>query len=115
MTSTRTGEDIDRDFIERTGRFDEVVRIALSHEQVEQYELPPQLGKADDPRAAEFERKHGRLIQVELDALPPDVLRSLYQEAIDEFWDVSDFEAVLARERAERKTLQEQPDDLKAD
>jgi hypothetical protein len=43
-----SGEDIDRDFIQRTACFDEVVRVALSLEQVERYDQPPQLGKATD-------------------------------------------------------------------
>lgn len=100
-----SGEDIDRDFIVRAGCFAEVVRVALDHEQVRDYDLPPMLGKTSDARAADFERRHGRLVQVELDALPPDVLRDLYQEAIDRFWDVHVYEAVLVEEEAGRAAL----------
>jgi hypothetical protein len=101
-----SGEDIDRDFEERTkGCFDEVIRIALSPKQVELYQLPPQPGKASDTRAGRFVARHGQLIQVELDALPPDVLRGLYQEAINRFWDRSKYEAILEREERERQAL----------
>ena len=96
-----SGEDIDRDFLERTSCFDEVHRVALNATQVEQYNLPPQPGKATDPRAAGFVARHGRLVQVELDALPPDILRGLYAEAIDKYWDMSAFEAVLRQEESE--------------
>lgn len=100
-----SGEDISRDFVKRTGCFDEVRRIALLAEQVERYNLPPQLGKATDSRASGFIRRHGRLVQVELDALDPNTLRELFQRAIDDYWDVSAYEESLTLEREERKRM----------
>ena len=100
-----SGEDIDRDFLKRTACFDKVVRIALTADQVIEYDLPPQPGKASDSRAAGFIARHGELVQVELDALPPDVLRSLYQNALAEFWDESAYRQVLEVEDAERQRL----------
>jgi len=100
-----SGEDILRDFLERAGCFAAVVKVALSAEQVEAYDLPPQMGKATDSRAAGFVAKYGRLVQVELDALPPDVLRDLYAEAVGEYFDTSVFEEVLRQEEQERKLL----------
>ena len=100
-----SGEDIIRDFEERLGCFQEVRRIALTAEQVEEYDLPPQMGKATDTRASAFIARHGRLVQVELDALPPDTLRGLYQEALDDFWDEEVYEEVLQQERGEREEL----------
>ncbi len=94
-----SGEDIERDFVERTGRFDQVVRVALTADQVDQYGLPEQTGKKSDSRAHRFERRHGRLVQVELDALPPSELRTLYQDAIAEYWDKSAFEITVAQEQ----------------
>ena len=44
-------------------------------------------------------------MQVELDALPPEVLRDLYQSAVDNFWDDDAFARVLARESKEREVL----------
>lgn len=100
-----SGEDIDRDFLKRTACFDKVVRVALNASQVTQYGLPPQPGKATDSRARAFTARHGQLVQVELDALPPDGLRRLYQAAIDDFVDVSTLEGVLEQERSERAGL----------
>jgi hypothetical protein len=100
------GEDIDRDFTARTDCWDEVRRVALTAEQVERYALPPQPGKDTDSRAAGFIARHGRLVHVELDALPPDVLRALYADAIAEFWNDDAHDATLEREAAERRTLQ---------
>lgn len=102
-----SGEDIERDFEDRTGFcFAEVVRVALTPEQVEEHKLPPQPGKASDTRAGTFMARHGKLIQVELDALPPDVLQSLYREAIERYWDRSIFEAVLEQEDRERGVIE---------
>jgi hypothetical protein len=101
-----SGEDIFRDFRRRSGEgLAEVGRVALDWAQVLEHELPPQLGKATDSRAAAFEARHGQLVQAELEALPPDVLRGLYQDAIDEYWDESAYRAVREREEAERDAL----------
>ena len=106
-----TGEDIDRDFIHRVRHFSRVVRIALDEDQVEEHQLEfnadaevmDKLGK--DPRAAKFQERHGDLVQYELDALDPDVLRDLYENAIDEFWDEEAFQAVLRQEARDKKRL----------
>lgn len=102
-----SGEDIDRDFIARTGCFDKVVRVALDARQVEQYRLPPQPGKAADSRAAGFVARHGELVQVELDALAPEVLRDLYADALAGFWDTSAYEASVAREDDDQTQLED--------
>lgn len=100
-----SGEDLYRDFVKRTACFSKVVKVALTPDQVVEHNLPPLPGKAEDTRAARFIAKHGELVQVELDALPPDVLQSLYQQALDEFWDKSAFESSLAQERGELEEL----------
>ena len=97
-----SGEDIDRDFIAKTDCWAKAVRVALTAEQVEAYNLPEAVGKTKDSRSAAFIARHGRLVQVELDALPPDVLHLLFEDALAEFWDVSAFERSLAQERADR-------------
>jgi len=105
-----SGEDIDRDFVARTDCWDKVIRVALSAEQVVTYRLPPNPGKATDSRAAGFLARHGELVQVELDALPPETLRQLFTDALDQYWDVSAYERVLERERVERAELRELAD-----
>ena len=77
-----SGEDIDRDFVARTGCFDIVERVALSSDQVAQYALPVAPGKTTDSRKASFIARHGELVQVELEALAPDVLQGLFTDAI---------------------------------
>ena len=103
-----SGEDILRDFLARTDCFTKVERIALTADQVLEYDLPPLPGKTTDTRAARFIAEHGALVQVELDALDAldgDLLHNLYNDAIGRYWDVSLYEAVLDREAEERETL----------
>lgn len=100
-----SGEDIDRDFIARTGCFAKVLRVALTSAQVATYNLPPAPGKSTDSRAAAFTVRHGQLMQVELEALDPNDLRQLYERALAPLWDVSAFEYSLAQEREEASSL----------
>jgi hypothetical protein len=44
-------------------------------------------------------------VQVELDALPPDVLHALYSDALAPFLDMSKVAASKAREEEERREL----------
>lgn len=100
-----SGEDIDRDFLERTDCWHKVTRVALTLDQVREHRLPINPGKTGDSRAAGFIERHGQLMQVELDALDPDTLRTMFAAAIAEHWDTSAYEAVLTRERADRERL----------
>lgn len=104
-----SGEDIERDFLKRTKAFDEVIRVALTAEQVDAYALPKLMGKATDTRAGGFVARHGRLVQVELDALPPDVLHDLYTEVIGRYWNSRRYKAVLKREADESASLKVAP------
>lgn len=104
-----SGEDIDRDFIARTDCWAEVIRVALGPDQVEglpESIEPEVMEKLErDPRARAFADRHGDLKQYELDALPPDEIRDLYQEAIDGYWDADAHQAVLDQEDADRQRL----------
>jgi hypothetical protein len=102
-----SGVDIDRDFQERTEIFSKVIRVALNKKQVESYDLPPLPGKETDVRKWSFIAAHGELIQVELDALPPEELRKLYQKAIDRLWNKKAYEKVLEQEALERAVLRD--------
>lgn len=100
-----SGEDIVRDFVARTNCWDHVVRVALTADQVEEYDLPEMPGKKTDSRAKQFIERHGRLAQVELDALDPDILQQLYRDALEPFWDISAYQEVLAEEADQRQAL----------
>ena len=88
---------------------------AAEGEQVTEHELPVNPGKVTDSRAAGFIARHGELVQVELDALPPETLRSLYKTALSEHWDTSAYQRVLAQERIDRAQIQEALDSINGD
>lgn len=100
-----SGEDIERDFLARADCFEENVRIALTPQQIIDYSLPPLPGKSTDSRAAAFTRKHGQLMQVELDALDPNDLHGLYESAIADYWDHDTWQESYDREQRERKQI----------
>jgi hypothetical protein len=80
---------------------------------VAQYNLPENPGKDTDTRAEDFMDRHDYVdnVQVELDALAPDVLRGLYQDAIDLYWDAGAYDAALVRENIERGELYDDDQD----
>ena len=100
-----SGESIDQDFIKRTNCWQAVQRIALTEPQVIEWRLPEMVGKARDSRAQAFIKKHGRLAQVELDAVPPDQLRRLFADAVAQYWNSDIYDNVMIREAAERAEL----------
>lgn len=101
-----TGVDILRDFRKRTaGCWAETTRIALNEDQIAEHSLPPLPGKSWDPRADNFIAMYGELIQVELDALPPDVLKKIYEDAIGEYWNSDAYDKSIAQEEEDRKKL----------
>jgi hypothetical protein len=104
-----SGEDMVRDFDERTGHLFEIVHVALTEEQARDFGLPFDPGKEEDPWAESFRQRHGGLWQVELDALfgiAPDTLRDLFLAAMEPYRDVSTFADVLAEEDADRAELE---------
>ncbi len=99
-----SGEDIERDMGKRCQSL-EIRRVALTADQVDEYELPENPAKSGDSRGAGFEARHGKLVQVEVDALPPDVLKQLFDAALAEEWDMYMWQESVDREDQERKTL----------
>jgi hypothetical protein len=64
-----------------------ITKCALTPEDIEQYELPPDFTKAGDRRSAKHIARHGD-VAVELDALPLDVLEERIESAIKEHMDL---------------------------
>jgi hypothetical protein len=53
-----SGEDIERDWVQRTGCWSRVERVLLTRDQVLEYELPATEGKRGDPRWPGFARRY---------------------------------------------------------
>jgi hypothetical protein len=75
-------------------------RVAITPEQIEQYALPTRPTKATDSRGKDFEGD-----SVELDSLPPDVLRELVEDCITQHIDFDTLDRLRVVEAAERETL----------
>lgn len=91
-------------------------KVALTPEQCVTHQLPRNFAKENDNNLNTFnanfadtltaqERRAGRGVQVEVDALDPAELRRLYTVAVETFWDADAYDAMLARQTADRKIL----------
>ena len=103
-----SGEDMARSLVERLAFFDcnpELIKCALTRDDVTRYNLPPDFTKATDTRRAAFVAKHGD-ISVELDALPAAVLRSRLVTEIESRLDLDALAEVKQLERADRRRLE---------
>jgi hypothetical protein len=104
-----SGQDMVRDLGARLDRYgiedapDMIRKVALTPNQIEQYQLPPAPTKEGDSRAKKFIEEHGDAC-VELDALDPPVLREIVRRAIlghvnSEIWNAN-------QELAEREKIE---------
>jgi hypothetical protein len=104
-----SGEDIPRSVgenLQRMGADVEVRRFALFEEQVREWNLPPAPVKLTDSRTANWDG----IGQVELDAVRPEQLKEMLQEAIDS---VFDYDLLRELELAEERERQMFRADLK--
>lgn len=111
-----SGQDIERNIREKlSGTFNvpvNVERMALTREQIDEFQLPPQPAKRTDARYESFVRKHGDMA-VELDALPPEELRRLIRESVNEYFNERWYQdEVQPKEREEREHLRERVDSV---
>lgn len=83
----------------------EVKSIGLTMDQINQYRLPHNPAKITDPRAAEYVKKHGQK-SWEVDALKPDVLTALVEDAILNVMDAKPYNDMLKKEAKEKKELE---------
>jgi hypothetical protein len=82
----------------------EVNRVALNWDQIEQYQPPPNPAKETDSRFAAYQEQFGDE-SWELDALDPNTLLALIQDAIDAIKDQDAFEERAALEASQRRIL----------
>ena len=98
-------ESVERELINRAATNPpEVERIAVTRRQVDFFGLPTRPTKQTDARARAFMDRYGT-VSVELDALPPDVLRGLVRERVEEHMDSRRLEVLKLAEREEREGL----------
>jgi len=98
-----------KDRISNFGNAGELInfeRIALTPEQIEAYHLPSDPGKESDPNYKSFVQEYGPQV-VELDSLPPDVLKRLVKDCIEENILPDPWADMAEAEDIERAKLQE--------
>jgi hypothetical protein len=102
-----SGEDMVRSLRERIGFFGctpEIIKCALTAEDVTRYQLPPAFTKATDSRRKAFVEKYGD-VSVELDALPADVLITRLREEVEARMDLTALAETQRKEETEREWL----------
>lgn len=110
-----SGEDMVRDVANRLNILwasVKVRKIALTMEQIQEYNPPPNPAKMTDPRASGYVERHGHE-SWELDALPPDVLDRMLRESIEGLLDWSLFDEVKEFEEKDKAHLKEFKDEGK--
>lgn len=96
-----SGMDMIRDVRDRLLEFGvhiDIRPIALTMEQIEEFNPPPNPAKITDPRAKWYIEKYGKT-SWELDALPPKELIRLAESAVGEIIDKKLYEDMLAEEK----------------
>lgn len=112
-----SGIDMSRDIAERLRKFSdqtpiEVRRLALNMEQIEQLRPPENPAKITDSRASNYISRFGES-SWELDAIAPEQLATMVRDAISALRIDNLWEASVARETKEKKTLEKIAEDLK--
>lgn len=81
-----------------------VKKVALTTDQVRQYNPPPNPAKMKDPRSPDYVAKHGRS-SWEVDALAPPILEALINEAVEGVIDEVAWGEAVESEAADRARL----------
>ena len=105
-----SGLDMVRDIEKRLDDFgmeNLVVRhVAITREQIAEYQPPPNPAKVTDPRANDYIALHGDS-SWEVDALNPETLHELLIEQIEGLIDHDKYERMLEREASDKERLRE--------
>ncbi len=103
-----SGIDMTRDIIDRLNLFMTsnliLERLALNMDQVRQYNPPPNPAKVTDSRFASYRTEYGDE-SWELDALEPQVLASLVENAVADYVDGPSWDVTKAKEVEHRELL----------
>lgn len=110
-----SGEDMVRCLGERLydqGACPQIIKVALTLEDIQRYQLPPNFTKTTDSRRQAFVDRFGD-VSVELDALPPPVLRTRIIEAVEQHMNMEALRAIRRAEETDRLWLTNQVEAIK--
>jgi hypothetical protein len=80
------------------------IRVGLTKEQVEEYNLPPNVIKENNTNAKKYSEKHGD-ISWECDALPPEILQNDLEDSILSLINYSTYEFMCKLEKEGKEQL----------
>jgi hypothetical protein len=113
-----SGEDMVRDLQKRIVRYSQgerlvrVHKIALTKEQIRQYDIPESLAKPDDTRTKAFIAKHGSKT-AELDAIAPNDLQDMVKTAIEEYIDPKKWQESNDKSTEDKQQIRKKLDAMK--
>lgn len=110
-----SGIDMTRDIQDRLYLFGSTVivqRIALTMEQIEEYQPPPNPAKTTDSRYASYISEYGEE-SWELDALDPRILTELIQDSIALHTQLKKRDKLIRRQEKERQEIKKLADNWK--
>lgn len=103
-----SGLDMIRDITERLMRFGlsdiDIKHVAITKEQIKEYNPPPNPAKLSDTRATNYIAKYGN-VSWEVDALRPDILHRIITDNIKELVDINLFSKMIRKEEEDKKEL----------
>lgn len=109
-----SGLDMVRDIDDRLMEFNtfvEVEHVALTYDQVEEYNPPPNPAKWKDPRAKDYIKQYGE-ISWEVDTLNPKILNEILKNAIEKHLNFRQFNKMMMKEKEDKKILANIIEDL---
>ncbi len=83
----------------------DIIPIALTREQIDRYNPPPNPAKITDPRAKNFISEHWHQ-SWEVDALKPQILNSILTNNIEDLIDQSKFNHIVRKEKQDISQLE---------
>ena len=84
----------------------QVIPVALTKEQIEEYSLPPNPAKLSDSRAQKYIEEHGK-ISWEVDAMKPQIMKAIVEAEIQHYIDMDKYNAVIEMEDQQKEKLKE--------
>ena len=114
-----SGQDMIRDVTDRIQEFDgsydfTIIPIALTWDQIQEYDPPTNPAKITDPRAAKYIAQYGEY-SWEVDALPPEKLHRILRDKIGDNLDSFQYEEMIKEEIEHKNKLKELRKQLESD
>jgi len=106
-------EGVDNDILDGSNVDNfEVISVALTMEQIEEYSPPPNPTKITDPRAKWYIIKHGEKCW-EVDALKPNIMMEIVESASKDYIDIDKYDAWIEKEEEDKRQLRELAKEVK--